>query len=133
MSEIGGIKDRLTLVTAGAYFDDIRKSYDLNDNLIFKGVALDHNSLTSDDNWYIWKYTYDAANNRVREEGPLKGAWDSRYTLEWSGEPVNVGKPNINTDLTTNNLLEQVLIQLKITNLHLSLLTDNEISDEEIT
>jgi len=133
MSEIGGIKDRLTLVTAGAYFDDSRKAYDSNDNLIFEGITLIHDSSTSDDDWYIWKYTYDAANNRVREEGPLKGAWDSRQTLEWSGESVNAGKPNINADLITNNLLEQVLIQLKITNLYLSLLTDNEILDEEIT
>jgi hypothetical protein len=132
MSDLAGIKDRLTLVTAGAYFDETRREYDANGNLIFEGLALVHKTSISGDEWYIWKYTYDSNNNRIREEGPLDGAWDNRHALAWGGESVDVGKPDINADLVSINLLGQVLHQIKITNLYLSILTDTEVTDEEI-
>jgi YD repeat-containing protein len=84
MSDLGGIRDRLTLIVAGGYFDDCRYVYDANDNLIYMGFNLVHKTATSEADWYIWKYTYDASDNLTRKEGPLEGSWDNRASLAWA-------------------------------------------------
>jgi hypothetical protein len=83
MSDLGGIRDRLTLIVAGGYFDDRRYDYDGSNNLIYRGYALKHKTATSDSEWYIWKYTY-TGGNLTRMEGPLTGTWDGRAALSWS-------------------------------------------------
>lgn len=131
MSEIGGIKDRLTLVTAGAYFDDTRSEYDANGNLIFEGLALVHKTSTSDEDWYIWKYTYDADNRRIREEGPLEGSWDNRDALAWGTSGRSIFKV-FDVNSTRNDLLMEILNQLKIMNIHFSILNNEEITEGDI-
>jgi hypothetical protein len=79
----------------------------------------------SDDQWEIWKYTY-SDGNKVREEGPLPGAWNNRAGLKWF---------DFNSSTTTDKvdmaeeLMREILYQLKITNLHLSILTNEEITN----
>lgn len=83
MSNLGGIRDRLTLIVAGAYFDDCRYAYDVNDNMIYMGFNLIHKAATSDSTWNVWKFTY-SGSNLVRKEGPLEGSWDNRASLGWA-------------------------------------------------
>ncbi len=65
-----------------AYFKDQRFQYSGSD-LIYIGYHTDHKAPESDENWYIWKCTYDGSNNLLRQQGPLIGAWENRTTLDW--------------------------------------------------
>jgi hypothetical protein len=80
--EVGGIRDRGTIVDLGAYWHDIRFEF-VGKELIYRGTHYNHNTATSDDEWEIWKYTWDGGDP-VRIEGPLRGAWDDRATLDWA-------------------------------------------------
>jgi hypothetical protein len=131
-SNLGGIRDRLTLVTAGAWFNDRRYDYDESGSLVYEGYAEEYNTGTSESEWYIWKYVYDTNGNFLRKQGPLKGSWYGRHTLAWSEELCETENQIENTELATNDLLLQVLNQLKITNFHLSILTDHQIDEQEI-
>jgi len=78
----GGVLDRQTVAILGAYWRDQRFAYTGN-NMIYRGVHYLHDAEGTDTNWEIWKYTYDGNSNLVRIEGPLRGAWDSRTSLDW--------------------------------------------------
>lgn len=79
---VGGIKDRASIISLNAYWKDWRYDYDGGGNLVYIGTHYIHNSATTDTNWEIKKYTY-GANGITRQEGPLQGAWDSRSSLNW--------------------------------------------------
>lgn len=79
---VGGIRDRETIVSLGGYWHDVRMDY-IADQLIYRGAHYLHNRPTSDGEWEIWKYTWDGTGVS-RIEGPLKGAWDNRATLDWA-------------------------------------------------
>jgi hypothetical protein len=39
-------------------------------------------ALTSDEDWYVWRFYYTGSNlDKIR--GPLRGAADDRATLDW--------------------------------------------------
>ena len=60
------------------------KRYEFSDgNVIFKGLHEDHKASMADDNWQIWKLTYDDGNI-TRIEGPLIGSWSNRASLAWA-------------------------------------------------
>lgn len=83
MSSLGGIRDRLTLIVAGAYFDDCRYAYDESNNMIYMGYNLVHKAPTDAATWFVWKFSY-TGSNLVRKEGPLEGSWDNRASLDWA-------------------------------------------------
>lgn len=81
--DYGGIRDRQTIAILNSYFKDTRMDYDGSGNLIYWGVNFVHKNDTAATDWEIRKYTY-GANGITRIEGPLKGAWDDRATLDWA-------------------------------------------------
>lgn len=66
---------------ATSYWKDQRMDY-LAGKLVYKGLNTAHGISTSDDSWYIQKYTW-SAGTMTRIEGPLVGSWDDRATLGW--------------------------------------------------
>ena len=82
VKKMGGILDRLQIITAGGYFLDQLFDY-TSGNLDYKGINESHKAATSATNWLIWKYTWSDSNN-TRIEGPLEGAWDNRASLDWA-------------------------------------------------
>ena len=52
-------------------------------DLLYKGVHETFGAATSDNNWRIWKYTWDVDDNPVLIEGPVIGSWDDRASLGW--------------------------------------------------
>ena len=47
----------------------------------YKGEHTSHNPGTDDENWVVYKFTWDG-DDLVRKE-KLVGAWDDRATLDW--------------------------------------------------
>ena len=80
---VGGIHDRGTIVSLNAYWKDVRHDYGVGGDLVYRGVHYEHKKATSDPFWEIWKYTW-GADGITRIEGPLRGAWDDRATLDWA-------------------------------------------------
>jgi hypothetical protein len=80
--EVGGIRDRGTIVDLGAYWHDKRTEF-IGGYLIYRGTHYNHDTATSNDEWEIWKYAY-TDGYLVRIEGPLRGAWDLRSSLGWA-------------------------------------------------
>jgi hypothetical protein len=130
-SAIGGIRDRLTLIAANAYFDDCREERDDDGNVIYEGYNLHHKQDITSTDWYIYKKTYDVNGNRLRREGPLEGAWSNRGALDWDIEDASVVAKKVNKDVVQNRLLEELIMQMKIMNLHLSILTNEEITNAD--
>ena len=79
---MGFIRDRNTIAILDGIWHDQRFEYNVGGDLIYKGVHEMHNIAITDDNWEVWKFTYDGANV-VRVEGPLRGSWDGRAALLW--------------------------------------------------
>ena len=51
-------------------------------DLIYLGKHHIHRAATNDSGWSISKFTW-SGGNIIRDEGPLKGAWDNRASLNW--------------------------------------------------
>ncbi len=81
--QIGFIRDRMTIAVLDGIWHDILFEYDGSSNLIYKGVHEFHNTSQSDENWEIWKFTYDVSSNCTRIQGPLRGSWTGRAALLW--------------------------------------------------
>jgi len=126
--KVGTIRDLKSIIGLNAYWRDIREDYS-GDDLIYKGMNYFHDAAVSDDNWEIWKYTYEDGV-RVREEGPLPGAWSGRGKLSWSDDSPPAVSKTPDAD-RAYSLMEEVLAQLKIMNFHLQILTDEEIECKE--
>jgi hypothetical protein len=126
--EVGGLKSLKDIINLGAYWRDVREEYS-GENLIYRGCHYLHNAIDSDDQWEIWKYTYENGI-RIREEGPLPGSWQGRGSLEWSSE--DEPEEFYSKSNSTESLLGEVLYQLKIINTQLALLTDTEIIDGDV-
>jgi len=80
---VGGVRDRGTIVALNAYWKDKQYAYDASGNMIYYGVHYLPNASTADGNWEVWKYTY-GTDGITRIQGPVQGAWDNRATLAWS-------------------------------------------------
>lgn len=81
LDPVGGIRDRSQIINLGGFWRDVRMEYSSGD-LIYKGSHWLHDAATSDENWEVWKYTWDGSD-LTRIEGPLTGAWDDRAALAW--------------------------------------------------
>lgn len=133
---------RATVFTTGTYESNITRlladmkwgvtleERDDSDNLLYRGRNVEHDAATTDTDWYIWRFTLDS-QNVTREQGPLEGAWGNRENLEW--ELLASAKPQEVIDgFETHALLGEVIDQLKITNIHLSLLSGETIKKEDL-
>ena len=80
--QVGYIRDRLTIAVLGGIWHDVRMDYDVEGNVVYMAKHETHNIATTNEDWEVWKYTYDTGKC-TRIEGPLRGAWDDRATLAW--------------------------------------------------
>jgi len=80
--DVGGIRDRATIVALNAYWKDHKYAYDASGNMVYMGTHYLHNADESDTAWEIKKYTY-GTDGITRIEGPLQGSWTNRATLDW--------------------------------------------------
>jgi len=80
--DVGGIRDRATIVNLNAYWLDYRMTYDASGNLIYRAVTHYHNEPTSSTRWEVWKYTW-GSDGISRTEGPLQGSVDGQAALGW--------------------------------------------------
>lgn len=81
---VKGDADTGAIRTVPDFWKDVRYASGLHDGHIkFKGCSLKHNADTSKNYWRIWKTTYDVNGEKIREQGPLLGAWDDRENLKW--------------------------------------------------
>ena len=64
-------------------FESKSIKFDYSDNdLIYKGGNALFDAVTSDSNWQIYKYTWNAGN-LIALQGPIIGSWDNRENLGW--------------------------------------------------
>ena len=129
-TEVGGVSTRDQIIGLDAYWREVRR--ELSDGkLLYLGKHHIRNAALSDSRWEIWRYHYDG-EDVIRVEGPIQGSWDGRSHIAWDDHdtPSGVSSDTLRM-IDQNDLLEQVLGQLKIMNFHLQILTDEEI--EEIT
>ena len=80
---LGFIRDRNTIAILGGIWHDQKLAWDASSNLSYIGVHEMHNMPDSDENFEIWKYTW-TSGNLARIEGPLRGSWTDRATLDWA-------------------------------------------------
>ena len=52
-------------------------------NIDYIGKHVTVSADTADDEWNVWKFTYDGSGNMTYMQGPIVGAWDSRAALGW--------------------------------------------------
>ena len=67
--------------TNDTYWRKYIYDYDVNDNLIYKGVHITYNAADGDTDHYILKYTYTGDN--VTKKQLAVGAWTNRTGLGW--------------------------------------------------
>jgi hypothetical protein len=79
---VGGVESLDKIIQLSSFWRDVRMEYSSN-KMQYKGCHYIHKSLTSDSEWEIWKYTWDG-DDLVRMEGPLRGSWDNRASLDWA-------------------------------------------------
>lgn len=75
-------EDALKELLSSSFWPVVIKTYDESDNLTYVACNRRHLAVVTDEDWYIWKYTYDGSN-RTLEEGPLKGAQSGQASLAW--------------------------------------------------
>jgi len=80
---IGGITSRSDVCTLDSWWRDVKFEYDVSNNLLYAGKHYIHNVSDDDLEWAIWKFSYNESNYRTRIEGPLKGSWTGRSSLDW--------------------------------------------------
>jgi len=81
---VGTIGNKTILASLNAIWKDQRYAYDASGTIIYRGVSIYHGNGTTEEDWEIWKYSYDGSGNLTRIEGPLKGSWDGRAALGWT-------------------------------------------------
>ena len=62
---------------------DLRIAWDSDSNPIYIGETEENLETEGDDVWYIKKISW-TGGNPVRVQGPLKGNWTDRSSLDWS-------------------------------------------------
>ena len=78
----GGILARDAQIGLSAYWKSKKLYYDGSDNLEYFCVHSIQQAETSDNNWYITKYTY--SGNNTSNIQSLTGSVDNRATLDWA-------------------------------------------------
>jgi hypothetical protein len=53
-----------------------------SEKIIYIGRNVVHKAATAAIDWHIWKFSY-TGDDVTMIEGPLRGDWDSRATLDW--------------------------------------------------
>ena len=76
-----GILSRDALIGLNAYWR-LRLFFYSGNNVEYICCHADYEAQTSDNNWAIWKITYDG-NDISSVEGPLTGICDNREDLDW--------------------------------------------------
>jgi hypothetical protein len=128
--EVGGIKSLKDIINLDAFWKDVRTEYS-NGKPVFKGCHYLHGVSDDDEAWEIWKFTWDD-DDLIKTEGPLPGAWSNRGGLRWDSAGESRTTATVTSqrvsDPTANGTLIEILSQLKIMNIHLSILTRQEIT-----
>ena len=83
MEDAAGILQRDALIGLNSYWRQKKFAYDGDGNLIYIGCHSIGDTLTSDDNWAVWKFSY-TDGNLTDIEGPITGIYDDRATLNWN-------------------------------------------------
>jgi hypothetical protein len=126
--QVGQLRDLKHIIGIDAFWRDVRFEYS-DDKPIFVGRHFLHNMPDDNDQWEVWKYTW---NGEVleRKEGPLPGKWSDRNKLQWetAGSSMTVQKADNN--MVQNDLLSEIRDELKIMNVHLQSITDEEIEND---
>jgi hypothetical protein len=126
-TDIGGVNTRDQIINLDAYWREERFEYS-GGLKVFVGKHHIRNAPTDDDRWEIWKKNYDG-DVVTRIEGPLQGSWDGRNSLTWDDHDAPSGMSDeTRLSLDNNDLFKQILNELKIMNLHLQAMTDEEIT-----
>lgn len=69
-------------VTVVDIWDRAEYTYDVNKDVIYKGVHVNHDADGSESDWRITKYTYNGDSN-VTIKQVLDGVWNNRAGLGW--------------------------------------------------
>jgi len=69
-------------LSSNSYWQVQVKTFDGSSNLIYLACNTDHAALTTDETWYIWKYTWTDSKNTMIE-GPLLGSVSGQTALGW--------------------------------------------------
>lgn len=72
----------LRQLASDSYWQVKIMTYDASDNLIYMACHRKHDTLSSAETWYIWKYTW-VGGNCTMIEGPLIGSVDGQAALGW--------------------------------------------------
>jgi len=126
---VGGTGNQSVIASIGAFWTSQRREYS-DGKLIYHGCNIYPDAEITATDWEIWKYTY-SGDNITLEEGPLQGAWDDRKTLAWSKESIPYNKSTQSDDSKIIELLTEILKHIKITNIQLSLISNEEIKEFE--
>ena len=124
-TEVGGVSTRDQIINLDAYWREVRR--ELSDGkLLYLGKHHIRNAALSDSRWEIWRYHYDG-EDVIRVEGPIQGSWDGRRHIAWDDHdtPSGVSSDTLR-DIEQLDLLIEIRNELKIMNLHLQAMTDEE-------
>ena len=127
-TEVGGVSTRDQIIGLDAYWREVRR--ELSDGkLLYLGKHHIRNASLSDSRWEIWRYHYDG-EDVIRVEGPIQGSWDGRSHIAWDDQdtPSGVSSDTLR-DIEQLDLLIEIRNELKIMNLHLQAMTDEEITE----
>jgi YD repeat-containing protein len=74
------IKDRKTIAHLDGIWHDVKVEYDENGLVVYRGVHEKKSPDVTDDDWCVWKYTYDTNGRQTRIQGPLHGkfGWEDK-------------------------------------------------------
>jgi YD repeat-containing protein len=74
------IKDRKTIAHLDGIWHDVKVEYDENGLIVYRGVHEKKSPDVQDEDWCVWKYTYDSHGRQTRVQGPLHGkfGWEDK-------------------------------------------------------
>jgi YD repeat-containing protein len=84
------IKDRKTIAALDGIWHDVKVEYDENGLVVYRGVHEKKSPNVQDDDWCVWKYTYDTNGRHTRIQGPLHGkfGWEDKTSDAYWNESL---------------------------------------------
>jgi YD repeat-containing protein len=104
------IRDRKTIAHLDGIWHDVKVEYDDNGLIVYRGVHEKKSPSVQNEDWCVWKYTYDSHGRQTRVQGPLHGkfGWEDKTSnAYWYANTGSYNSGVYTSDVETLSIVYQ--------------------------